>query len=353
MASSIDRLRKTRGILRSGVTRSLNQLKDLLQQPSPDAATLSSHVDYTVQQDAEQRSTGRSPSAGIDLGDRVPSHTGVSLMRQPRSQGGGLPGQPVGCREEGTIAERWLLLPCSHSGAEKQNAPSLHIACYSGIEGKVKNLASNGMDLEEEDRNGDRPIHYASCGNEPGIITLLLSLGVDINARNKKNRTALHIAVDKKFVDCVRVLVGSPQLDVNIQDHCGNTPCHYAVRNGLPTEALHMLLKHLGADLTIEDDEGSNVLHTAAMGGHNCAVEQILLANPDLLNIKQANGWAALHIAASRHHFHVVKTLLSQHLTPLMVALLKGHCQIVERLVEAGAEINTADIDGNSAMQLT
>ncbi|KAH9381590.1 hypothetical protein HPB48_005281 [Haemaphysalis longicornis] len=53
MASSIDRLRKTRGVVRSGVTRALNQLNDLLQQPSPDAATLSSHVDYIVQQDAE------------------------------------------------------------------------------------------------------------------------------------------------------------------------------------------------------------------------------------------------------------------------------------------------------------
>ncbi|XP_077532928.1 ankyrin repeat domain-containing protein 55-like [Haemaphysalis longicornis] len=251
------------------------------------------------------------------------------------------------------------------SGAQKVKAPSLHTACYSGIEGTVKNLASNGMDLEEEDRDGDRPIHYAACGNEPGILTLLLSSGVDINARNKKNRTALHIAVDKKFVDCVRVLLGSAsQLDVNIQDDRGNTPCHYAVRNGLPVDALDMLLKYPGADSTIKNNLGSNVLHTAAMGGHNCAVERILLANPDLLNLKQANGWAALHNAASRGHFDVVKTMLSQpsckvdledhqHRTPLMIAMLEGHCQIVELLVQAGAEINKSDVDGHSAMQLT
>ncbi|KAH9380500.1 hypothetical protein HPB48_013949 [Haemaphysalis longicornis] len=53
MASLIDGLRKTRYVVRSGVTRALNKLSDLMQQPSPDAATLSSHVDFIVQQDAE------------------------------------------------------------------------------------------------------------------------------------------------------------------------------------------------------------------------------------------------------------------------------------------------------------
>ncbi|KAH9382645.1 hypothetical protein HPB48_023198 [Haemaphysalis longicornis] len=53
MASSIDRLRKTSGGVWSGVARAFNKLNDLLQQPFPDAANFSSHVEYTVQQDAE------------------------------------------------------------------------------------------------------------------------------------------------------------------------------------------------------------------------------------------------------------------------------------------------------------
>ncbi|XP_077531270.1 uncharacterized protein LOC144143379 [Haemaphysalis longicornis] len=53
MASSIDHLRKTRGIVRSGITWSLTHLNHLLQQPSPDAATLSSHVEYIAQREPE------------------------------------------------------------------------------------------------------------------------------------------------------------------------------------------------------------------------------------------------------------------------------------------------------------
>ena len=56
------------------------------------------------------------------------------------------------------------------------------------------------MDLEIEDKDGDRAIHHAAFGNEPQVIELL-SLGTttkcDLNARNKRRQTALHIGVNK------------------------------------------------------------------------------------------------------------------------------------------------------------
>lgn len=249
--------------------------------------------------------------------------------------------------------------------AEDLKSPNLHTACYDGNESIVKLLASNGADIEEEDENGDRPIHKAVCGNQPGIITLLINLGADINARSKTNCTALHIAVQKEFVSCVRVLTkcGS-RLDVNAQDTSRRTPFHFALGYRYPHEIIDLLLKIPGADPTINDKLGFNVLTRAATNGSNWVVERILSLNPDFVNVKETNGYGPLHNAALMNHTNVIQTLLKQRncivdlenkqlRTPLMIAARKACWAAVELLLLAGADINKPDIGGNTSMHLT
>lgn len=250
------------------------------------------------------------------------------------------------------------------TGTKKVKASTMQAACYCGSEEIVKLLASNGADLEEEDADGDKPIHYAAYGNEPGIITLLTNLGANINSRNKRNHTALHVAVNKEFVNCVRVLTSSAsRLDVNLQDEDGDTPIHDAVGKK-SLEAIDMLLNFPGADFTIKNKRGFNVLHMAALKGNNFAVERILSKKPDLVNVKKTDGYGPLHIAALNGHHLVVKTLLNQRnctvdlenteqQTPLLLAVYKGFCDIAELLVQAGADINKPDNDGDTAMHMS
>lgn len=47
--------------------------------------------------------------------------------------------------------------------------------------------------LFSKDKDGDRAIHHAAFGNEPKILDLLAKSGADLNARNKRRQTALHI----------------------------------------------------------------------------------------------------------------------------------------------------------------
>lgn len=64
--------------------------------------------------------------------------------------------------------------------------------------------------------------------NQPQVMEILLDNGANINAVNKGGCSALHVAVNKQHLDCVKVLLNY-QCDVNIQDTYGDTAQHDAI----------------------------------------------------------------------------------------------------------------------------
>ena len=77
-------------------------------------------------------------------------------------------------------------------------------------------------ELEIEDKDGDRAVHHAAFGDEPAVIELLSRHRADLNARNKRRQTALHIAVNKGYVGVVKMLLDldvRPSLQVHMRVH--------------------------------------------------------------------------------------------------------------------------------------
>ena len=75
-----------------------------------------------------------------------------------------------------------------------------------------------------QDKDGDRAVHHASFGDEPEIIELLADSGADLNARNSRKQTPLHVAVNKGHISIIRVLLKNnahPSLQVNRGSGCG------------------------------------------------------------------------------------------------------------------------------------
>ena len=70
-----------------------------------------------------------------------------------------------------------------------------------------------------QDKDGDQAIHHASFGDEPDIVELLAKHTVDLNARNKRRQTPLHVAVNKGHVSVIRALLAHkchPSLQVSL-----------------------------------------------------------------------------------------------------------------------------------------
>jgi E3 ubiquitin-protein ligase mind-bomb len=58
-----------------------------------------------------------------------------------------------------------------------------------------------------KDKDGDRAVHHAAFGDEPEVIRVLHRGGADLNARNKRRQTPLHIGVNKGHIGVVKVLL--------------------------------------------------------------------------------------------------------------------------------------------------
>ena len=71
----------------------------------------------------------------------------------------------------------------------------------------IRTLLRFSAELEVEDKDGDRSAHHAAFGDEPAVVGLLARAGADLNARNKRRQTALHIAVNKGHVGVVKALL--------------------------------------------------------------------------------------------------------------------------------------------------
>ena len=58
-----------------------------------------------------------------------------------------------------------------------------------------------------QDKDGDRALHHAAFGDEADIVQELGRAGADLNARNKRRQTPLHIAVNKGHMLVVKAML--------------------------------------------------------------------------------------------------------------------------------------------------
>nr|CAG4649151.1 EOG090X02DA [Scapholeberis mucronata] len=84
---------------------------------------------------------------------------------------------------------------------------ALQAASQNGHLEVIKVLLRYKADVEIEDKDGDRAVHHAAFGDEPAVMEVLAQSGADLNARNKRRQTALHIAVNKGHVGVVKTLL--------------------------------------------------------------------------------------------------------------------------------------------------
>lgn len=165
---------------------------------------------------------------------------------------------------------------------------------------------------------------------ETNTISQLLADGADINATDDTGRTSALIAVHTNQLDVFNLLI-KHGANINIRDERLDNPLLYASAAGLPDFVKASIAA--GADTTITNRFGGTALIPAADRGHVVIVEE-LLTHSDV-NVDHINrlGWTAL-----------------------LEAVILGdggekHQQIVNLLIQHGADVNLADHDGVTPLQ--
>eukprot|EP00752_Nemacystus_decipiens_P013080 g11569.t1 len=146
--------------------------------------------------------------------------------------------------------------------ARADTGRALHEAGKLGHLGVVNQLLAGGASPEEVDTNGFTPLYVAARHGQVETVQLLLLKDADKNATGFTDWTPLHIAVYHGHAAVVQALLAAG-VDANLRYRQGKkTLLHGAAAQGNP-EVLKALLEH-GADVHAKDTSGRTALHEAA-----------------------------------------------------------------------------------------
>lgn len=172
-------------------------------------------------------------------------------------------------------------------------------------------------DLFAQDDDGDTFLHISVVqGDQPlsqFFIERMKSRGVDIF--NKLRQTPLHLAVITHQKYLVEKLVEGGA-DVNLMDRHGQTALHLACQNGdinsvfAIRDVTHRC--HMQIRLDLKNFQGFSVLHVATLNGNKQLVETILDMGADINDQDSNSGRTALHHAVEAGKNHVVEYLITR-----------------------------------------
>ena len=99
--------------------------------------------------------------------------------------------------------------------------------------------------MEATDSLGYTPLHCAVCSGSVRLLSLLIQSGVNVDAIDNGNATALHLAVRRRATDCVEVLMAAGA-SLTLETH-GWTPFGLALLRG--HRSMWPLFLRAGAEL--------------------------------------------------------------------------------------------------------
>ena len=222
----------------------------------------------------------------------------------------------------------------------------------------VQTLLRQGMDVNSWGVDGTPALHWAVRVNDQAMVGLLLGAGADVNAANRYGQAPIHVAVMQRHADMIRILVDAGA-DIEQADTAGESPLILASRIGALDLVNELLV--LGAEVDGRDlNYGQTALMLAVREEYPPLVQRLLEAGADV-NAQSLAGeeyrWVypsevpvgtsqGVGINRSGLPDRGMRFPITGMKTPLLFATRQGNFGLVRILVEAGADIETADANG-------
>lgn len=173
--------------------------------------------------------------------------------------------------------------------------------------------------------NEDWNLMNATDQNAVQMVADLLEKGADPNMILR--RTPLHLAAEKGRIEIIDLLLAN-NADVNARDHSGRTPLLLAIAARWPEVA--RTLREAGADASVCTESGTSLLF-AALERDDYETARWALVNGVDVNARRIDA---------------------EHTTALMLMASEGNLEMVELLLESGADPSVTNKDGKTAFDL-
>ena len=222
----------------------------------------------------------------------------------------------------------------------KTYASALEAAAKRGNKGIVELLLTNGADI-----HSTGVLSAAASAGQLDIIQLLIDKGADVNQDQGNNHdTALHAAIQVRETDIVRFLLqNGAVMDRSCGKYA--TALEAAVSKEGNLDIIQLLINE-GADVNqAQGDDHSTALQVAVQAGHKGAVELLLKNDADVNKVGVLNA-AVHDLDMTRLLLDHDANVNLQHTTLLRTAIGKRHFGLVELLIERGVDVDTTNGEG-------
>ncbi|XP_020485523.1 ankycorbin isoform X1 [Labrus bergylta] len=206
-------------------------------------------------------------------------------------------------------------------------------------------------DANEWNKNDERLLAAVEHGDVEKVASLLAKKGASAVKLDSDGKSALHVAAARGLTDCLSVILAHGA-DLSITDAAGLNPLHLAAKNNHIECCKKIIQSKSPVDAV--DGSGKTALHHAAASG-NIQTVQLLCELKSTVNLKDADGLTPLLVSAK--HADVCSTLLdygaeintsdNSGRTALMLACESNAVSVVEVLVQRGADLSTVDSQGH------
>ncbi|KAL9961138.1 hypothetical protein ACROYT_G030030 [Oculina patagonica] len=240
---------------------------------------------------------------------------------------------------------------------DKNEWNSLHSAARDGDVPKIKSLLSRGFPIDSRDDHGRTPLMVAAYSDKLQNVEYLLARGADPSLEDNDGWNLLHWASGGGNPDIMELMLSHvPSID-SINNK-GSTALMIAA-NGKLQAVEYLLVK--GANPSLEDNNGWNLLHHASRGGNPVIIELMLSHVPSIDSIDK-QGLTALMKAAYHGKLQAVEYLLAKGADPslednfgcnlLYWASLGGNTAVIEKILWYGVDIKSRDEDGSTPLMI-
>ena len=226
-----------------------------------------------------------------------------------------------------------------------------------------------GADINFQNESGYTALMYASKNGYENIVGMLLtpSSSIEADIQDENGNTALIYASKNGYENIVGMLLAPMGADLNIQGESGNTASMYASKNG-HEKIVGMLLAPMGADLNIQNLARHTALMYASKSGYEKIVK-MLLEHGAYADIQSHSGDTALILAIVGKHggiFFMLLTLPESSKmmgiginlqgrngnTALIITSYMGYENMSKMLLDAGADVDIENDDGETALTI-
>lgn len=233
-------------------------------------------------------------------------------------------------------------------------APALAQVDYSYAE--LESALQQGLDVNWTEADGTTLLMHAIYNQESDKARLLIQQGADVNASNRYGATALYLAAQQGLED-VAILLMSAGANTTTTTPDGETLLMTAAASGSPRLVRSLLADDMenmmiGLDPNqTEAWKGQTALMWAAARGHIEVMQALIEAGADV-DMRSAYVKVIEVDEDKRQGGFVYPDIPPGRLSALHFAAREGQVEAVRTLIEAGADLDLVDERGSNALIL-